>query len=316
MAYLNDLNDLLAQNTCCCESYSQPGNWGLCATNTQPAYTYTLGSTLNRAFTNTPALQHNDISSLQDIINKYGNLPVQSWQMHQEFGSITTFENECALTEIQNSITKIQDSITKKINTETKEENNKMENTFFNGLFGKLNNGICRLSMDGEIAVKTSNGYKYYNKKSSRPVNCDQFVFDIGDEFFFVVPTNKTEAGDILLINGQPRYVLETKNNMITVLNYEDCTVESILPESHVFMGDTYFYGKIVSMFGDDVKGNGMGMKKMMRYMMLSEMMKSNSTNGMNSLLPYFLMTGEGFNNFFDGLFSTENEGETNEVNA
>ena len=165
-----------------------------------------------------------------------------------------------------------------------------MENKFFNGLFGKLNNGVCRLSMDGEIAVKTSNGYKYYSKKSNRPVNCDQFVFDIGDEFFFVVPTNKTEAGDILLINGQPRYVLETKNNMITVLNYEDCTIESILPYLRCF--------------------------KQCIYMMLSEMMKSNSTNGMNSLLPYFLMTGEGFNNLFDGLLGTENEGETNEVNA
>ena len=299
MAYLNDL---IAQNACCCESYSQPRNYGLC-NNTSTTNTYALGNT--RYYT----LQYNDISSLQDIINKYGNLCVQSMQMHQEFGSLTTFEIQCTLTEMH-------DSITKKINTETEEENNEMENKFFNGLFGKLNNGVCRLSMDGEIAVKTSNGYKYYSKKSNRPVNCDQFVFDIGDEFFFVVPTNKTEAGDILLINGQPRYVLETKNNMITVLNYEDCTVESILPESHVFMGDTYFYGKIVSMFGDDVKTGGVGMKKMMRYMMLSEMMKSNSTNGMNSLLPYFLMTGEGFNNLFDGLFSTENEGENNEVNA
>lgn len=299
MAYSTGLQ---AQIDCCCNSYSQLGYSDLCA-NTKTTNTYTLGSARNYT------LQYNDISSLQDIINKYGNLRVNSWQWHQEFGSLTTFEIECTSPEIP-------DFITKKINTETKEENNKMENKFFNGLFGKLNNGVCRLSMDGEIAVKTSNGYKYYNKKSNRPVNCDQFVFDIGDEFFFVVPTNKTEAGDILLINGQPRYVLETKNNMITVLNYEDCTVESILPESHVFMGDTYFYGKIVSMFGDDVKTGGVGMKKMMRYMMLSEMMKNNSANGMNSLLPYFLMTGEGFNNLFDGLFDTENEGENNEVNT
>lgn len=290
MAYLNDL---IAQNACCCDSYSQLRNWELC-TNTQTANAYTLGSTHNYV------LQYNDVSSLQDIINKYGNLHVQSLQMHQEFGSLTTFEIECTLTEMHNSITK-------KINTETKEENNEMENKFFNDLFGKLNNGVCRLSMDGEITVKTSNGYKYYNKKSNRPVNCDQFVFDIGDEFFFVVPTNKTEVGDILLINGQPRYVLETKNNMITVLNYEDCTVESILPESHVFMGDTYFYEKIVSMFGDDVKVGGVGMKKMMRYMMLSEMMKSfgsnSQTNAMANMMLLMMMSGGKMGDFFSGIF-------------
>lgn len=33
----------------------------------------------------------------------------------------------------------------------------------FNGMFGKVANGMCRLSMSGGIAVKTSNGYKTYD---------------------------------------------------------------------------------------------------------------------------------------------------------
>lgn len=38
----------------------------------------------------------------------------------------------------------------------------------FNGMFGKIAPGMCRLSMNGGIAVKTSNGYKSYNVKNGR----------------------------------------------------------------------------------------------------------------------------------------------------
>ena len=39
----------------------------------------------------------------------------------------------------------------------------KMMNNFMNGMFGKIGSGMCKLSMSGNIAVKTSNGYKSYN---------------------------------------------------------------------------------------------------------------------------------------------------------
>lgn len=32
-------------------------------------------------------------------------------------------------------------------------------NSMFNNMFGKIQNGMCRLSMDGLIAIKTSSGY-------------------------------------------------------------------------------------------------------------------------------------------------------------
>ena len=38
-----------------------------------------------------------------------------------------------------------------------------MVNNLFNGMFGKIESGLCRLSMSGGIAIKTSNGYKSYN---------------------------------------------------------------------------------------------------------------------------------------------------------
>ena len=54
-----------------------------------------------------------------------------------------------------------------------------MLENMFNGMFGKVANGMCRLSMNGGIAVKTSNGYKTYNVEKKRLTNCDNFVFNI-----------------------------------------------------------------------------------------------------------------------------------------
>lgn len=203
-----------------------------------------------------------------------------------------------------------------------------MMNNFLNGMFGKVGSGMCRLSMNGGIAVKTSNGYKTYNVKTGKLTNCSNFVFDIGEEFFFVIPTNKVETGDIILVNGKPKCVIEADKTKITVINYEDSTVETILPERHVFMGNTYFYGKIVSMFGSDILKGKKGTNNIFKYMMLSQMMKSDgnvssmmSSNGMSSMLPLMMMGGN-MGNMFDGLFDfdmdvdTENDEDVEEEDA
>lgn len=176
----------------------------------------------------------------------------------------------------------------------------------FNGMFGKIAPGMCRLSMSDGIAVKTTTGYKSYNVKNGRLTNCDSFVFDIGEEFFFVIPTNKVEVGDIILVSGKPKCVVKSDKDTITVINYEDSTVETILPERHVFMGNTYFYGKIVSMFGNNFMKGKKGMDKMMSYMVMSEMMKGSNTssNGMGSMLPMMmLMNGNNVSDMFSDMF-------------
>lgn len=191
-----------------------------------------------------------------------------------------------------------------------------MNTNFMNGMFGKIAPGMCKLSMSGGIAVKTSTGYKSYNVKSGRLTNCSNFVFGNTEEFFFVIPTNKVEAGDIILISGKPKCVIEAEKNKITVINYEDATIDTVVPERHVFMGNTYFYGKIVSMFGNDFKGGKKGMSKMMSYMMMSEMMKGNGGmgNNNNSMLPMMLMmNGGGFADMFEGMFDLDEAEETEE---
>jgi hypothetical protein len=189
-----------------------------------------------------------------------------------------------------------------------------MMNNFLNGMFGKVGNGMCRLSMNGEIAVKTSGGYKSYNIKTGKLTNCNNFVFDIGEEFFFVIPTNKVEKGDIILVNRKPKCVIDAGKTKLTVINYEDSTVETILPERHVFMGNTYFYGKIVSMFGNDSIKGKKGTNNIFKYMMLSQMMKGDNSNstgvgGMNSMLP-FMMMNRNMNDMFDEMFDFDVDSE------
>jgi hypothetical protein len=183
-----------------------------------------------------------------------------------------------------------------------------MFNGMFNGMFGRIQSGLCRLTMQGNIAVKTSGGYKSYNVKSGRLTNCTNFCFNIGEEFFFVIPTNKVAIGDIILIGGKPKCVIDAEKNKITVINYEDSTIDTVLPERHIFMGNTYFYGKIVSMFGNNFMGKKSGANNILQYMMMSEMMKGmsgNSSSGgfnMNSMLPFMMMGGK-MGNMFEGMF-------------
>lgn len=179
-------------------------------------------------------------------------------------------------------------------------------NNVLQNCFGKIAPGMCRVSMNGEIAIKTSNGYKTYNVNTGTLTNCDNFAFDVGEDWFFIIPTNKVTKGDIILAGGKPRCVIEVNNNEIKTFCYEDGTIGTIVPEHHLFMGKQYFYGKIVSMFGNMMnEKNGMG--NMMKYMMLSEMMKGNSNTSMNNMMPMMLMMN-GNLNFMDNLFNMEDE--------
>ena len=198
----------------------------------------------------------------------------------------------------------------------------------FNGMFGKLGAGMCRLTMNGRIAVKTSGGYKSYNVKTGKLTNCSNFVFNIGDDFFFIIPTNKVDIGDIILVKGTPRCVIEVDKKTLKVMNYEDMTIDTIVPERHVFMGNTYFYGKIVSLMGSNASKGKDGMKSMMQFMLMNQMMGGNANmtgavygSGSN-MLPMMLMMSSGSGSIFDGMldgmfdFGSDTEAEEPEVDT
>ena len=218
-------------------------------------------------------------------------------------------------------------------------------NTMFNGMFMKVQKGMCMLSPCG-IAVKTSAGYRSYDIKTGRLRNCDNLVFSFGDGMFFVLPATKVKPGDIILNGGRPACVRVAGKDSIEVINYETSVVETLIPERHIFMGNTWFYGKIVSLFGDgsSLCGKG-GLSKMMKFMMLSSlfgnaentagtglaagagaggaaaagaysaaaagtggMMTAQNAGNMNMLLPLLLMKGGGFDDMFGNLFDFDTD--------
>ena len=176
----------------------------------------------------------------------------------------------------------------------------------FNGMFGKIAPGMCRLTMNGNIAVKCGSSYKSYNVSKGTLTNVTSFCFNVGDEMFFVIPTNKVEVGDIILVGGKPKCVTQADKKIITVIDYENSEVRQVVPERHVFMGSTYFYGKIVSMFGNSFKA-GKGLGNIMKMMMMSQLMGGNSggSAGMGNIGQMMAMSmfmGEK-NNPFEGMF-------------
>ena len=161
-----------------------------------------------------------------------------------------------------------------------------------------------------------------YDLGKKRLINCTSFCFDLGDEYFFVIPTNHVEVGDIILVNKTPRCVIKAEDNVITTLNYENATIEQVVPERHVFMGNTYFYGKIVSlmngMFNDGNKGTGFF--KILKLKMMTQLLggKEGATGGLgglNGLLPLMILQG-GENNLFGNLFDGLFENKTKKKNA
>ena len=189
------------------------------------------------------------------------------------------------------------------------------KNNLFNGICGKVQAGMCRLTMNGGIAVKCSGGYKTYNMKKGRLTNVTNFCFDIGSDFFFVIPTCKVAKGDIILVDGKPKCVIEKKKgqDVITVIDYESSEIRQLVPERHIFMGSVYYYGKIVSMFGNSFK-NGKGTGNMLKMMMLSQMMGGQQNNvgnlggNMGSMMAMSMMMG-GEDNMFGGLFDEISNG-------
>ena len=78
-----------------------------------------------------------------------------------------------------------------------------------------------------------------------------------------------------------------------------------------MFLGNTYFFGKIVSLFGNRKSKGKNGVGKIMKYMMLSDMMKNNgSSQNMNPMLAMAL-AGGGMNDMFDGIFDFDDDDNT-----
>lgn len=238
--------------------------------------------------------------------------PIQGWRA-KLFDYI---ETEAIGQEFQQIISDriMSDFIQNNTNSQQEKETNFMNGTvnFMNGMFGKIESGKCRLSVNGAIAIQTSSGnYKTYNVKTGRLTNCSNFVFDIGDDFFFLLPTSKVKVDDIIIVGGKPKCVIEVGKKDIKVINYENSTVDTIIPERHVFMGNTYFYGKIVSMFGQNLLKGKTGINKIMQLMLMKEMFGKNggsTSNPFGNMLPFMMLGNNGLTDMFGSMFDEDEE--------
>lgn len=176
-------------------------------------------------------------------------------------------------------------------------------NNVFGDCFKQVSNGCCKMSIDGQIAVKTSTGYKTFDIKKNRLANCDNFAFDMKG-MFWVVPTFKVSKGDIIMVNGKPRAVIEVKDSYIETFSYEDSTIDKVIPEYHTFFNHTYCYGKIVSPIASMTKSDE-GMGSLMKMMMFSQMFENNtgnssSMNGFNPMMFMFMDKDFSMGNMFN----------------
>ena len=186
----------------------------------------------------------------------------------------------------------------------------------FSGMIGRIAPGCCRLSYNGKIAVKTSNGkYKTYNLKTGNLTNCERFVLDIADDFFMVMPTRKLRVGDIIVFNGKPKCIIGVQDKTVSAVNYDTAVVETIIPERHVFMGKQ-FYGKVVSLMSAGFGGKGNSfVKNMMKMKLMGAMMGGKSSGNLfgsdgNNMLPMMLLMGNGsMDGIFGDMFDDDDEG-------
>lgn len=179
--------------------------------------------------------------------------------------------------------------------------------TSFGKFFSKIQPGMCRLSMNG-IAINVNGQYKTYDVNSGILTNCDDFVFDVGDDMFFAIPCNHVVRGDIILTTAGPAAVISVKKNEIKALDYKTGTIVNIVPERHVFFGSSYFYSKIVSPMSNLTNGKN-PVENMLPFMMFNEMNKSGSD--MSKTLGMAMLMGGGFNfkNMFGNMFNFSDNG-------
>lgn len=192
----------------------------------------------------------------------------------------------------------------------------------FNGMFYQIDDGCCRLDFKGRTAIKTSSGYKVYDLKTKKLINVNSFCFDIGSEMFYVIPTAHVIPGDNIIHKGKPRCVIAVDDNEITAINYETATREQIIPERHIFMGNVYFYGKIVSLMGGMFNfnnGSENGFQQMLQFRIMSQMLNGGKNggsigDGFSKMLPFMMMgnmfggnanncNNNIFGNMFNGIF-------------
>lgn len=170
------------------------------------------------------------------------------------------------------------DSVRKQINKLT-EENKKEKKSMFNFDFGKVTSDAVRVSMYG-IAVKNADGrYVSYDKTSHSVMDVEILNMPAGD-FLYKMPVaiKDVKAGDVVIHNRVPMFVVETHESTMKVIDIREGTEKEIYLTKSPFGFN--FATKVVSLM--DMTGT-----------------KADESNPFGAMLPFMLM---GDNKDFDPM--------------
>ena len=170
------------------------------------------------------------------------------------------------------------DGIKKQIN-KLNEENKKEKKSMFNFDFGKVTSDAVRVSVYG-VAVKNVDGrYVSYDKTSHSVMDVEILNMPAGD-FLYKMPVaiKDVKAGDVVIHNRVPMFVVETHESTMKVIDIREGTEKEIYLTKSPFGFN--FATKVVSLM--DMTGT-----------------KADESNPFGAMLPFMLM---GDNKDFDPM--------------
>lgn len=197
-----------------------------------------------------------------------------------DFDSISGVHNwgTVAISSDVDSLRSELDGIKKQIN-KLNEENKKEKKSMFNFDFGKVTSDAVRVSMYG-IAVKNVDGrYVSYDKTSHSVMDVEILNMPAGD-FLYKMPVaiKDVKAGDVVIHNRVPMFVVETHESTMKVIDIREGTEKEIYLTKSPFGFN--FATKVVSLM--DMTGA-----------------KADESNPFGAMLPFMLM---GDNKDFDPM--------------
>lgn len=169
--------------------------------------------------------------------------------------------------------------------------NNNKENKNMNGInfdFGKVTSDTVRLSLYG-IAVKSVNGnYVSYDPKSHSIMDVEIVNTPVNGMLYKMpVAIKDIKAGDVVIHNKVPMFVVEVHESTIKVIDIREGTEKEIYPTKNIFGFN--FMTKIISLL--DLSNSG-----------------ANADNPFGNMLP-FLMMNENGKDFDPMMFMLMNGG-------
>ena len=224
------------------------------------------------------------------------------WATFRKANSIEDYSN--GRVGFVNPNTKYISDFVKNTGRSTVKSNNSNSMKIKNLEMGPVTGQEFKVTITGQVAIKTNDGYVTYDKESETLTDVSGFTMDQLDGMFYQMPTVDVVEGDLISSNGEYGYVVSTGKKKITIIDVNTGEERKITPRKSPF--GMSFTTKIVSMF-DMMNGdsNGTGMFGDMNPMMLMMMSGGDNKGGMfgGDMMQMMMMSNMMGNGSGNGMF-------------